>query len=396
MKRILFYTGKGGVGKTSVAAATALRSASMGYRTVVLSTDSAHSLSDSFETKLGPEPVEVAPNLWGQEVDVYYSIQKYWDNLEEYLASLFSWQGVDQVVAEELASIADMDEGASLLWINQHFSGDDFDVIVVDSAPTAETLRLLSLPQAGRWWFDHLFPLGKRATLVLGPIASPLLDNMPMPTKDTLDASEQLFKQLDHLYKLLTDPSITSVRLVLNPEKMVIKEAQRTYTYLNLYGYNTDMVVANRVFSDEVGAQFGQWHEIQAKYLQMIKESFDPVPIVHVPYFENEVVGLEMLDRMAEVLYPDQDPTAILHRGKSFVIEPLDGGYRMDVPLPFVTNDQVSLLRVGDELTIQVGGWRRNMLLPHALRGTETAKAHLDDSILHIDFKPLDKEVTHA
>src|SRR5919202_144709 len=201
--RIILYTGKGGVGKTTTAAATALRCAELGHRTIVLSTDAAHSLSDSFERPLVPEPVEIAPNLWGQQVDVYYSVQKYWSTLQRYLASVFSWQGIENLLAEEIAVVPGMDEGASLLWVNQHYREKKFDVIVVDCAPTAETLRLLSVPDVARWWFDRFFPIGKRATLMLGPMVRPFLDNMPMPDRTTLDAVEDLFDQLDEIHKLL-------------------------------------------------------------------------------------------------------------------------------------------------------------------------------------------------
>ncbi len=246
--RILLYTGKGGVGKTSAAAATALRCAELGYRTVVLSTDTAHSLADSFDLPLGPEPVGIGPNLWGQEADVYYSIEKHWATLQQYLAAVFTWQGIGDLLAEEIAVIPGMEEGIGLLWIDQHHREGRFDVIIVDCSPTAETLRLLSLPDTGRWWFERLFPIGKRATLMLGPLVRPFLDNMPLPDRDTLDAAKALFDQLGDLYRLLTDPEVSSVRLVMNPEMMVIREAQRSYTYLNLYGYATDAVICNRIF----------------------------------------------------------------------------------------------------------------------------------------------------
>src|SRR5512139_1538032 len=296
--RIILYTGKGGVGKTSAAAATALRCAELGYRTVVLSTDSAHSLSDSFEVELGPEPVQVAPNLWGQEVDVHYSIDKHWTELQRYMAAVFSWRGVGSMLAEEIAVIPGMEEGASLLWVNQHHLEGKYDVIVVDCAPTAETLRLLGLPDVGRWWFERIFPIGRRAALTLGPIARPFLDNMPMPDNETFEAVEVVFAELDKIHRLLTDPATSSMRLVVNPEKMVIKEAQRTYTYLNLYGYVTDAVICNRVMSvAAAGSYWGAWLSTQDRHLQMIEEAFAPLPVYTAPYFEQEVAGVPMLRR---------------------------------------------------------------------------------------------------
>jgi arsenite-transporting ATPase len=386
-RRILLYTGKGGVGKTSVAAATALRCAELGQRTVVLSTDAAHSLADSFDTPLGPKPVEIAPNLWGQEVDVYYSIEKHWAKLQQYLAAVFSWQGVDDLVAEEIAVIPGMEEGAGLLWIDQHYREGQFDVIVVDCAPTAATLRLLSLPDAGRWWFERLFPIGRRATLMLGPLARPFLDNMPIPDRATLDAAEAVFDQLGRLRQLLADPDLSSMRLVVNPEKMVIKEAQRTYTYLSLYGYVCDAVICNRVFPEDAGGYFSARREMQTRYLQMIEEGFSPLPILKVPYFEQEVVGQAGLRRMAEALYGDGDPARLLYRGRTQTIEEEGDSYVLSLPLPFAARDDLDLLRAGDELTVQVGNRRRNLVLPRVLSALEISQAKLVDDSLKIRFE---------
>jgi len=375
------------VGKTSVAAATALRCAELGHRTVVLSTDAAHSLSDSFDVPLGPEPVEIAPNLWGQEVDVYYSMEKHWATLQRYMAAVFSWQGVENMLAEEIAAVPGMEEGASLLWVNQHYQEGDYDVIIVDCAPTAETLRLLSLPEVGRWWFDHLFPVGRRATLALAPLARPLLDNMPLPDRETFDAAEALFDQLGDIHRLLSDSGLSSMRLVLNPEKMVIKEAQRTYTYLNLYGYVTDAIVCNRVMPREAeGSYFEAWLSAQQKYLQMIEEAFAPLPILTVPYFEQEVVGFDMLRRLATALFGEGDPSRIFFRGQTHRIEETDEGYVLAVPLPFVEKRDISLLRKGDELTVQVGSYRRSFILPRALMGLETQGAKFEGDVLRIRF----------
>ena len=393
--RILLYTGKGGVGKTSIAAATALRCAELGYRTVVLSTDTAHSLADSFDKNLGPEPVEIAANLWGQEVDVYYSIEKHWVKLQQYLAAVFTWQGVGDLLAEEIAAIPGMEEGVGLLWIDQHYREAQFDVIVVDCAPTAETLRLLSLPDTGRWWFERLFPIGKRATLVLGPLARPFLDDIPLPDRETLDAVETLFDQLGNLHQLLSDPNVSSMRLVINPEKMVIKEAQRTYTYLNLYGYIADAVICNRLFPEDTDGYFAAWRETQVKYLQMIEEGFAPLPILRVPYFDQEVVGFKALRRMAETIFSEEDPASILYRGRTHTIEESDGSFVLSLPLPFAIREELSLLQSGDELTIQAGNWRRNLILPRALHGMDTVKAKFEGDILNIHFADHSQEVDH-
>ncbi|MFQ6015535.1 MAG: ArsA family ATPase [Anaerolineae bacterium] len=385
--RIILYTGKGGVGKTTVAAATALRCAELGHGTIVLSTDPAHSLSDAFDIPLAPEPEAIAPNLWGQEMDVYYSIEKHWATLQRYMAAVFSWQGVEDMLAEEMSVIPGMEEGASLLWINQHYEEGKYDVMIVDCAPTAETLRLLSIPDVGRWWFSRLFPIGRSAVQILGPVARPFLQGMPLPDRETLDAAEGLFKQLAEIHRLLSDPKLSSVRLVLNPEKMVIKEAQRTFTYLNLYGYVTDAVICNRLIPEEAeGGYFDAWREAQTRYYRLVEEGFSPLPILKVPFFDQEVVGLEMLRRMADALFGQEDPTKLFFQGQTHRIEPWDEGYLLIMSLPFVEKGDISLLRSGDELTVQVGSYRRNLILPHVLRGLTAQGARFEGGLLKIRF----------
>ena len=386
--RIILYSGKGGVGKTSASAASALRCAELGYRTVILSTDPAHSLSDSYELPLGPEPTPITDRLWGQEIDVYYSIQKHWKTLQEYMAAILTWQGVGDLMSEEMSVIPGMDEGASLLWIDQHLQEENFDVIIVDCAPTAETLRLLSLPDVGRWWFEHLFPIGRRATLALAPLARPFLNNMPMPDRATLDAAEGLFKQLDALHQTLGDPQVSSVRLVLNPEKMVIQEAQRTYTYLNLYGYLTDAIVCNRILPPEALEEgyFKAWKEAQEAYLAQVTEAFSPVPILRAPYFEREVVGLEMLGRMADAMFGESDPSEVLFVGQAHQIEERDQDFELTIPLPFADKGDVSLLRTGEVLTVQAGQHRRSIFLPRSLARLPTGRGRFEDGTLRVSF----------
>src|SRR5919197_832637 len=349
--RILFYTGKGGVGKTSIAAATAARCADLGYRTVVLSTDLAHSLADSLDVPLGPEPSEVAPNLWAQETDIYNNLQTHWGTVQEWLNAILRWGGgVDTLVADELTVLPGMDELANLLWINRHRESGNYDVIVVDAAPTGETLRLLSFPDVMRWWMQRIFPVQRRAMGVARPFLSAIVD-MPLPTEKVYDSIERLFAQLDRLHQMLVDPNLTSVRLVLNPEKMVVAEAQRTHTYFQLFGYPTDLVVANRLLPAEVtDPYFTAWKDTQAHYMQRIEEGFRPLPIRSVPLFDNEVVGLEALQRMARALFADEDPTRIYFKGRTHSIQSLPGGgYELSLPLPFATRGDVQLRQTGDE-----------------------------------------------
>src|SRR5919205_322150 len=293
--RILVYTGKGGVGKTSVAAATAVRAAELGYRTIVLSTDLAHSLADSLDVPLGPEATLVAPNLWGQETDIYNNLQTHWGTVQDWLSAILRWSGeVDSLVADELTV---------LLWINRHRESGNYDVIVVDAAPTGETLRLLSFPDVMRWWMQRIFPIQRRAMGIARPLIGTFID-MPLPTDKVYESVERLFAQLDTLHGMLVDASLTSVRLVLNPEKMVVSEAQRTSTYFHLFGYPMDMVVANRVLPTAIAdPYFEHWKETQARYLKRVEEGFSPVPIKQVPLFDDEVVGVDALGRMPEALY---------------------------------------------------------------------------------------------
>jgi arsenite-transporting ATPase len=256
----------------------------------------------------------------------------------------------------------------------------------VDCAPTAETLRLLSVPDTGRWWFDHLFPIGRRATLMLTPLARPFLDDIPIPDHETLDAAEGLFEQLGDLHQLLANPELTSVRLVLNPEKMVIKEAQRTYTYLGLYGYVTDAVICNRVIPEDSDRYFATWRETQARYLQMTKEAFAPVPILQAPYFENEVVGFDALRRMADVLFSSGDPARHLSKGQAHTITKREDGFILGLLLPFSSREEISMIRSGDEQTVQVGNWRRNLVLPRALHNLKIKQARFSGQTLNILF----------
>ena len=385
-RRIILYTGKGGVGKTTVAAATALRSAELGYRTVVLSTDAAHSLADAFGLPLGPEPVPVAPNLWGQETDVYYNLRHHWGTVHNWLRALLAWQGMDEMEADEVAAVPGMEELANLLWVNRHHQSGDYDVVVLDCAPTAETLRLLSFPDSARWWIDKLLPLQRRLSQVLRPVMRPLT-TIPVPDQEVFDAVEELFQQLGQLHAVMSDRTLASVRLVVNPEKMVIRETQRTFTYLNLYGYVTDLVVCNRVLPEGVGdGFFAHWKEAQEAYLKVIDEAFAPLPILSVPLLKDEVTGLKALGEMSRRLFGEDDPTRIYYPTVAHEVRAQDGGFVLSLGAPFVSKDEVSLAQRGDELSVQVGTHRRNILLPRVLSGLHAAGARMDEGRLNIYF----------
>ena len=385
--RIILYTGKGGVGKTSIAAATALRCAEYGYRTIVLSTDAAHSLADCFDVSLGNEPQQIAHNLWGQETDMSQTVEQHWGTIQEWVSALLAWRGVDEVLAEEMAILPGMEELASLLYIVQYHDSSEYNVIIVDCAPTGETLRLLSFPEILSWWWDRLFPLERKAAAVLRPFVKPLL-NVPYPEDKVFDSAQQLFSELEKMGRILSDPDKTSVRIVLNAEKMVIKEAQRTFTYLNLYGYHTDLIVCNRLLPHEVGdSYFSSWKASQIKYRKLIEESFAPLPIKDVPFFSQEVVGISMLQALGNVLFGADDPSLLFFQGQAREIERVDGSYIITIPLPFLEKDDISLSRNGDELIIHAGRQRRNIVLPQALLGLTVESAKFEGDNLRIHFK---------
>lgn len=387
MARIIVYTGKGGVGKTSLAAATALLCAERGLRTLVISTDIAHSLGDAFDLPIGPEPTALAANLHAQESEVFHNVRKYWGTVQAYVKSLFQWRGLDEMLAEEMTVIPGMDELASLLWIAEHHDRGEYDVIVVDAAPTGETLRLLSLPEAGRWWLEKIFPIERRIAQVAGPLVRRVI-GMPMPDDSVFAAGEELFHKLEHMHELLADPARTSIRVVLTLEKMVIKEAQRSFTYFHLYGYLTDLVIANRVLPPDAGAYFAAWLDTQRRYWPMVEEAFAPVPVRPAPFFGREVVGLERLRELGRAVFKDDDPTRFYYRGRPYRVRREDGGFVLSLELPFTSKEDVQLARHADELVVQVGAWRRNLILPRALVDVPTTSARFEDHTLHIRFAP--------
>jgi arsenite/tail-anchored protein-transporting ATPase len=384
--RVILYTGKGGVGKTSVSAATALRAAHLGYRTLVMSTDAAHSLGDSFDMPLGGEPVAIVDNLWGQELDVFREIDRHWGTLQDWLKVLMAWRGLDEVVAEEMAVLPGMEELAGLLHLINYYDQGEYDVIVVDCAPTGETLRLLSFPDVARWWMHRIFPLERVAARIARPVLRRVTD-LPLPDDEVFSAVKELFAKLEDMRGILTDPATSSVRLVLNPERMVIKEAQRTFTYLNLYGYATDLVVCNRVIPEAVSdSYFKAWKETQERHYQQVEEAFAPLPILKAPLMEQEVLGLAMLERFGDAVYGTLDPTAVLHEGQIHQIRQEDSQYVLTLTVPFVTREEISLSQVGDELVVQVGNFKRNIILPRALAGMESRGAKLEGERLSIRF----------
>jgi arsenite/tail-anchored protein-transporting ATPase len=385
--RIILYTGKGGVGKTSVAAATARRCAAGGLRTVVLSTDPAHSLSDSFGAQLGPEPTPVADRLWGQEVQAQREMEANWGSVQRWLGQLLADRGVMEIAAEELTVPPGMDELFSLLQIKSHHQSGRFDAIIVDCAPTGETLRLLSFPEIARWWLEKVFPWERRMVAVARPWARTLLD-LELPGADVFVDVRRLVRNLIAMNEILRDREHASIRLVMNPDRMVILEAQRTFTYLNLYGYLTDAVIVNRVFPEDVeGGYFGAWRERQRGNLRLVEEGFSPVPVLTARYFEQEVVGAEMLDRLAGELFAERPPADVLHSELAHEVVSEDGRTVLRLRMPFTERGDVGLKKVDQELVVTVGREKRTIILPSALARQRPTGARLEDGTLEVSFE---------
>ncbi|NOZ50594.1 MAG: TRC40/GET3/ArsA family transport-energizing ATPase [Chloroflexi bacterium] len=386
--RIILFTGKGGVGKTTVSAATALRCAALGYRTIIVSTDPAHSLGDSFDRRIGPEPTLLQPRLWGQEIDLLHQMERHWGKVQKYLAALFAWRGMDGLVAEETSILPGMEELASLMQIAYLADSGDYDVVVVDMAPTGATLQLLAFPEMAVWYIEKIFPFERKAMRIARPLMRTVTD-MPLPEEGMLDAVEELVKDLNRLERLVSNPDISSVRLVLNPEKMVIKEAQRAFTYLNLYNLPTDAVISNRYIPDEVtDSYFDDWKRRQLVYNELIDDSFAPLPIFKVPLLANEVVGLDALQQVAEAIYGQQDPTTIFYHGQAQQVLKEGSDYLLLLPLPLLDKHDIQLHRgIHDELIVRIGNWKRHISLPQSLISREIAGARYRQNQLEIRFR---------
>lgn len=387
--RIILYTGKGGVGKTTLSAATALRCAERGNRTIVLSTDAAHSLADSLGCTLGPEPTEVAPNCWAEEVNVNYELETNWSNIQNYITKFLRTRGFHEIEAEEFAVFPGMEELFSLLKLKEHNSSGDFDVAIIDCAPTGSTVRMLGMPDVMRWYMERFFELERRIMRTMRP-AFEKIAKVPLPTDDVYQAVERVFDRIQGMKDLLTDSSRASIRLVFNPERMVIRESQRAYSYLNLFGFTVDAAVANRLIPDTVkDPYFDQWKKLQARHMRTAKEIFDPLPIFRGNLYDDEVVGLDALRRLADDVFGEQDPAEVYHDKPPITLEPTEehpAGYDMTVHLPGVDKTQLTMTVVGSELVVDLNNYRRNILLPRLLTDCELASANFQDDYLRIRF----------
>ena len=384
--RILLFTGKGGVGKTTVAAATAARAARLGHRTLVLSTDPAHSLADSFDLELGSEPTEVAPNLWAEQIDSQARLEANWRAIQDYVVSLLNWGGADVIEAEELSVIPGLDELFSLIDINRYHEQDRYDLLIVDCAPTAETLRLLSFPDVLGWYMERVFPAQRHATRAVRPLLSRLM-SAPIAGDDVFKAVRRFYARLDGVRDLLTDGAVTSARLVVNAERLVVAEARRTFTYLALFGYHVDAVIANRLLPDAVADPwFASWKGVQREHLESIEAAFAPVPVLRADLADRELVGVAPLSKFGAELYGSPDASARLSTVEPFRVDAVGDAMVLSMQLPFTDRADVDLGRSNGELLVAVGAHRRAVVLPESLRRREVSGARMTGGRLEVEF----------
>jgi arsenite-transporting ATPase len=394
--RVLLFTGKGGVGKTTTAAATAVRCAEAGLDTLVLSADPAHSLADALDVPLGPLARPLAPRLWGQQLDAADRLEEAWADVRAYLVQLLDWAGIGAVEAEELSVVPGLDEVFALADIRDAATSGAWDVVVVDCGPTAETLRLLSLPDVLSWYMDRLFPVSRRVTRLVGPVIS-RLSSAPVPPDPVFAAVGRFHGRLTGVRELLTDPARSSIRLVVNPERMVIAESRRTHTYLSLFGYRVDAVIVNRLLPPAVtDPWFAGWKEVHAGHVATIEDAFAPVPVLRAELAADELVGVDALRVFAAALYDDHAPAASLCDHAPLALERGARGTVLRLPLPGVERDGLELGQRHDEILVRIGPYRRAVVLPDSLRRRPIVEARLEDGHLELHFGPRDELTREA
>jgi len=384
--RIILYSGKGGVGKTSLSAATAVRSASLGHRTLVVSTDAAHSLADALDVPVKGTPTAIAPGLDALEIDVNEELAGHWGVIQEWLTRFMTFQGVNEAVAEEMAILPGMEELFSLLRVKRLSESKAYDVVVIDCAPTGETVRMLGVPEILNFYFKRIFPIQKTVLRSVRPVAS-RVTSMPLPSDEVLSAVKRIYDELEGMGPLLQDPRQSSIRIVLNPERMVINESQRLYTYLNLFGFPVDGVVANRVLPPEARSGYLQaWVAIQAGHLAEARRSFDPLPFFEARLFDREMVGLPLLEVFAREVFGEADPTAVFFEERPVEVKKEGKGYALYIRLPFAEKERIQVWTRGEELVVQVDNQRRHVLLPRTLAARRLLGAAFADQRLRVAF----------
>ena len=391
--RIIFFAGKGGVGKTSVSAATGIKAAEMGYKTVVMSLDVAHSLADIFDLerdlldKNKGEPIKINDKLYIQELDIQEEIQRYWGDIHKYLSSILYTTGLDEVLAEELAVLPGMEEISLLLYINKYVKEKEFDVILLDCAPTGESLRFISIPTTLEWYMNKVFKLERTLIKYVRPVAKRVVD-IPLPDDDYFQAIEDLFVKLKGVDKILEDPEVTTVRLVTNPEKVVLKETQRAFMYFCLYKMSIDAIIMNRMLPDNIKDDyFKDWIQGQRYHLGEAKNFFSPVPIFPVDLFTGEVIGYNALKQLADQIYKDENPLQRFLDHEPYRLIKENGNYRLKLKLPFISKKDVELNKLHEELVIRIGGFKRHIMLPRQVASLNVVKAKLEGEYLNVLFK---------
>ncbi len=392
--RILLFSGKGGVGKTSLAAATGLQLSRLGYRTLIMSVDPAHSLADSFDlennlfhSKTG-DPYPIDDKLAIHEVNIQKEIKRHWREISSYVISVLRTTGISDVEAEELAILPGMEELSAMMYVNQFRREERYDVIVLDCAPTAESMRFVSMPTTLEWYMKHIFPFQRGLLKAVRPIAN-RVSPVELPTDNYFANIKDLFARLDGIGELLEDARITSVRLVTNPERMVLRETQRAFVYFTLHGLSVDGIIVNRVLPAEVtDAYFQEWRASQTKILEEIESYFAPVPVSRVPLFTHEVFGRERLENLSRSLYGEkEDPAAVTRTEAPYTFAKVDGHYEVKLHLPFAAKGDVGLFKKGDELVVEIGTLRRHIGLPTSMAGLSPSRAKLHNRILTVEMK---------
>jgi arsenite-transporting ATPase len=384
--RIILYSGKGGVGKTSLSAATAVRAAALGHRTLVVSTDAAHSLGDCLQARIGYVPTRIADRLDALEIDVNHELATHWGVIQDFLTRFMTFQGIGEAVAEEMAILPGMEELFSLIKVKAHAESGRYDAIIIDTAPTGETIRMLGVPQIAEFYFKRIFPIHRTVLRSVRPVARRVTD-MPLPSDDVMNAVKRFYDELEGMGPLLQDPKHSSIRIVLNPERMVINESQRLYTYLGLFGFPVDAVVANRVLPPEARSPyFDKWIDIQSAHLAEARRSFDPLPFFEARLFDREMVGLPLLGEFGEAVFGRRDPTKVFYEERPIEVKKEKGGYALYIHLPFADKDRLQVWSEGEELVVQVDNQRRHLVLPRTLASRSVTGAALSGQRLRVAF----------